>query len=184
MRVRITKRDFLRLLGAISALAVNTASEAQESGRRIGFLTPFPATFPFEQGFGDRLRELGYEEGRSIAIDWRRSAKHYEDLPSVASDLVHSRPDIIVTMTTPAARAALAATKTIPIVFTGVGDAVATGLVVSLSRPGANATGVSTQSTELTSKRLDLLLQLAPHARRIASLKICLTRQVQQMDFL
>jgi len=70
MRSRITKRDFLRLLGAVSALSVDAASKAQESIRRIGFLTPFPAGFPFEQGFGDRLRELGYEQGRSIAIEW------------------------------------------------------------------------------------------------------------------
>jgi putative ABC transport system substrate-binding protein len=185
MRTRTTNRDFLALLGGIFALGVNATNEAQDSMRRIGFLTPFPAGFPFEQGFGDRLRELGYEENRSIAIDWRRSARHYEDLPSVAKDLVHSRPDIIVTMTTPAARAAQTATNTIPIVFTGVGDAVATGLVQRLSRPSANATGVSTQSTDLTPKRLDLLLQLAPHARRIGSLQnLSNPSGVQQMDLL
>ena len=129
------------------------------------------AGFAPEAGFRDRLRELGYEEGRNVVIDWRRSARHYEGLGSLATDLVRSKPDVIVTMTTPAALAALAATGTIPIVFTVVGDAVATGLVQSLARPGGNATGISLLQTELSAKRLDLLMQLAPQARRIAYLQ-------------
>lgn len=171
MSTNIVRRDFLALLGAVPWLLMTGSGEAQDSIRRIGFLTPMPSAFPPEEGFRTRLRELGYEEGRNIVIDWRRTAKHYEDLASVARDLVQSRPDLIVTFTTPAARAALAATNTIPIVFTGVGDAVATGLVQSLARPGANATGVSHLSTELSAKRLDLLRQLVPHARRIAYLQ-------------
>ena len=86
------------------------------------------------------------------------------------TELVQTKPDLIVTFGTPAARAALEATKTIPVVFIGAADAVGTGLVPSLARPGGNATGVSLLGTELGSKRLDLLRQLAPRARRVAYL--------------
>ena len=107
-----------------------------------------PLDFPSNRDLAIDSASLDTSRAEALQSNGR-SAKHYEDLPLVASDLVHSRPDIIVTKTTPAARAAEAATNTIPIVFTGVGDAVATGLVRSLSRPGANATGVSTLRTHL-----------------------------------
>jgi putative ABC transport system substrate-binding protein len=100
MSTNIVRRELLALLGAVPWLVMTGKGEAQDAIRRIGFLTPMPGVFPPEQGFGDRLRELGYAEGRTVVIDWRRSARHYQDLGPVAIDLVRSRPDVIVTMTT------------------------------------------------------------------------------------
>ena len=136
---------------------------------RIGALVPTPANSPQEQGLRDGLRELGYVEGKNIVIEWRRTGGANAELRSLTTDLVHSKPDVIVVFTTPAARAALEATTIIPVVFLS-GDPVASGLAVSLARPGGNATGVSGLMAELTAKRLELLQQVAPRARRIACL--------------
>ena len=115
------------------------------------------------------LRERGYVEGKNILIDSRSAYAGNQDLRSLAAELVRERVDVIVTFGTPAARAALSATPTIPVVFSG-GDPVSTGLADSLVRPGRNGTGVSVVATELTAKRLDLLYRLAPRVRRIAYL--------------
>jgi putative ABC transport system substrate-binding protein len=123
---------------------------------------------PYEQGLRDGLVTLGYVEGKSIAIDWRRSTGGVDDLRALSSDLAHSKPDLIVVFGTPAARAVLQV-STVPIVFLS-SDPVASGLVPNLARPGGNATGVSTTGPELTAKRLELLRQLAPRARRIGCL--------------
>jgi putative ABC transport system substrate-binding protein len=121
------------------------------------------------EGFHEGLRELGYVEGKNIRIEWRNSVRD-DELAALAAELVGMKPNVIVTATTPAALAAIQATKTIPIVFTAAGDPVSTGLVVSLAAPGRNATGVSILTTELISKRLDLLHQLVPSSRRVVYL--------------
>ena len=113
------------------------------------------------------LRERGYLEGKNIVIDWRSPYEGNQELRALAAELVGERVDVIVTFGTPAARAALSATSTIPVVFSA-GDPVATGLADSLVKPGRNGTGVSVVATELTAKRLDFLHRLAPRARRIA----------------
>ena len=142
---------------------------AQEKIPRIGFLSYCVSSFD-EQGFKQGLRELGYLEGKNIVVEWRRFLENPAQLRGAADALVRSKVDVLVTCSTPATRAALDATKTIPIVFTATGDPVGTGLVASLANPGANGTGVSIQNPELATKRLDLLRQLAPGARRVVYL--------------
>ena len=136
---------------------------------RIGVLELLIPNPPHEAGLREGLQELGYTEGKNLAIEWRRSAGTYEEFRLHAAELVRAKPDLIVAFGTPAARAALDATTTIPVVFY-VGDPVASGLAASLARPGANGTGVSVLSVELTAKRLDFLHQLVPKARRIVYL--------------
>jgi len=153
-------------LGCALCLALAAPAEAQQGMPQIGFLSHCTSSFD-EEGFKQGLRELGYVEGKTIDIAWRRFLTDATQLSSAADELVRANVAIIVTCSTPATRAALAATKTIPVVFTATGDPVATGLAVSLSRPGANATGVSLQGSDLAAKRLDLLRQLVPRARRV-----------------
>jgi len=137
---------------------------------RIGVLLPYALASPAETGLREALRQQGYVEGQNIVIEWRRIGDSVEDAQPHAAEFVRSKVELILVFTTSAARAVMAATTTIPIVFTA-GDPVATGLVKSLARPGTNATGVSVVSPEMTAKRLDLLHQLLPHAREIAFLR-------------
>ncbi len=132
---------------------------------RIGALVPLGAA-SFEEGLRQGLSELGYVEGRNLIIEWRRYPQSADVLQSAAEELVRSRVDVIVADGTQAARAALSATSTIPVVLLS-GDPVASGLVASLARPGGNATGASSQTTELMAKRLQLLQQIAPRTRRV-----------------
>ena len=164
----MNRRSFLTagialLLGA----AANSAAPADPP--RIGFLTPLPESGPDREGFRQGLRELGYFEGKNILIEWRRGETGQE-LQALAEALVKGKVEVIVTSGTPAAAAAMRATATIPVVFAGIGDPVASGFAVSLARPGRNGTGMSIDSTELYPKRLEFLHQLAPKARRITYL--------------
>lgn len=151
---------------ALSIATLGAAIEAAEPNtiHRVGVLMPpVPSQ---EEGLRQGLRDLGYIEGKTMHIEWRRSSGTKEELQALATDLARSDVELIVASGTPAARAASQVT-TMPIVFL-VGDPVGTGLVASLARPGGNSTGVSLITTELTAKRLDLLRLLAPRARRIA----------------
>jgi putative ABC transport system substrate-binding protein len=116
------------------------------------------------------LDESGYIEGKNVAIEYRFAEGRDDQLPELAADLVGRKVDVIVSFGGPAPRAAKAASQTIPIVFAIGGDPVAIGLVASLARPGGNVTGVSWLGGELTSKRLELVSELVPHARAIALL--------------
>ena len=120
----------------------------------------------FRQG----LRELGYIEGRNIVIEYRWAEGRYDRFPELVSDLVRIKADVIVTAGTPGALAAKQATKTIPIVMMVAGDAVGTGLVASLARPGGNVTGSTTIVQELEGKRLELLKEVVPGLSRVAIL--------------
>jgi putative ABC transport system substrate-binding protein len=154
------------LFAHICATVLLTAAQADQPAiPRIGVLA---APVPYEQALRDGLVTLGYVEGKSIAIDWRRSTGGVDELRSLSTDLAQSKPDVIVAFGTPAARAASEVT-TVPIVFLS-SDPVASGLVTNLARPGGNATGVSMTGPELIAKRLELLLQFAPRARRIGCL--------------
>jgi putative ABC transport system substrate-binding protein len=133
----------------------------------VGFLMPQSAdddykdiTVPFFEG----LKETGYVEGKNVTVEYRYADNQYDRLPSLAADLVRRRVAVIVANGSPAASAAKTATTNIPIVFgTGV-DPVATGLVASLNRPGANLTGIANLATELPPKQLQLLRGLLPNA--------------------
>ena len=129
-----------------------------------------PPVASMEEGLRQGLRELGYIEGESIVIEWRRSTGTREELRLLAADLIRSKVDLIVTAGTAAARVVMETTTTVPVLF-HVGDPVASGFATSLARPGGNGTGVSVISSELIAKRLELLHQLIPRAKRVVYLR-------------
>ena len=116
----------------------------------------------------DRLKDLGYREGRNIAYEYRWAEGKPDRLDELAKELVDLKVDVITTLSTPVAIAAKKATNTIPIVFTGVGDPIGAGVVPNLSHPGGNITGVSILATELTGKRLEILKEIVPNAAPVA----------------
>jgi putative ABC transport system substrate-binding protein len=139
---------------------------------RIGVLLPgAPAAWSRRtKAFLDGLSELGYVEGKTIAIEWKWGDDQFDTLSGLAADLVRSNVDVIVTGGTSATTALKTATRTIPIVMAIVGDPVAAGLVDSLARPGGNATGFSIVAPELGTKRLELLKEIVPNLSSIAVL--------------
>src|ERR1043166_5087051 len=145
----------------ILSLLVASVAGGQQAAQvwRIGFLSTVTpgAGSPYREAFLQGLRELGYVEGRSIAIDLRSSDGKAELLPGLAADLVRSKVDVIFATSTQAALAAKEATDTIPIVVGVSGDAVRTGLVASLAHPGGNVTGLTRIAPELSGKQLELL---------------------------
>lgn len=144
---------------------------AAQGGRifRIGVLVPGQPE-PFWTIFRDTLKELGYVEGTNIRFEFRSADFQIARLDTLAAELVELKVDAIVAAQTPSALAAKKATRTIPVVLAGVGDAVATGLVTSLARPEANLTGVSTATAELAGKSVELLKEILPAARRMAAI--------------
>jgi len=122
------------------------------------------------EAFRQRLKELGYIEGKNIAIEYRYADGKADRLLSLATELVLLKVDVIVATSTPSVLATQKATSTIPIVFTGVGDPVAGGLVASLARPGGNITGLTILAPELSGKRVELLKEAVPNATRVAYL--------------
>ena len=166
------RRDFLGVLGGAAAGWPRPAC-AQQQMPVVGFLgveTHDRQTARF-RGFHQGLSESGYAEGRNVTIEYRWSGGHLDQLPVMAADLVRRQVNVIAALAgVPAARAAKAATKTIPVVFQAGGDLVELGLVASLSRPGGNLTGVSTLNAELGRKRLEVLHELLPAATVIALL--------------
>ena len=139
---------------------------------RIGFLgIADPSTWDSEvRALRQGLRELGYEEGRNMVIEFRWADSDYARLPKLAAELVDSKVDVLVTHGTPGGRAAKAATASIPIVIAAVSDPVKSGLVASLARPGGNMTGNSIIEIDVTAKRLDLVKEFAPGASRVGFL--------------
>src|SRR5262249_34735559 len=117
--------------------------------------------------FVQRLRELGWVEGRNVAIEYRWAEGRADRLSEIAAEFVRLKVDVIVTYATTGALAAKQATSAIPIVFAIAGDPVGTGLVASLARPSGNVTGLSLQLTEITGKRLELLREAVPDLRRL-----------------
>jgi putative ABC transport system substrate-binding protein len=158
------RRKFIILLGGV-AIAWPFSAGAQPSRKipRIGVLLPgTPSSFsPRTKAFLEGLRNLGYVEGQTIAIEWKWGQDRVEVLPQLAAELVGRNVDVIVTGGTPAAKALKSATGSIPIVMAIIGDPVAAGLVDSLARPGGNATGFSIVAPDLSGKRLELLKEIA-----------------------
>jgi putative ABC transport system substrate-binding protein len=156
---------------ALAALAGPLAAAAQQSpGKiaRIGLLGDVPSFL--DEAFRQGLRELGYVDGQNIAIEHRAPDWKYERLPALAAELVRLKVDVIVAASPPATEAARQATRTIPIVFTVVGDPVAEGFVASLARPGGNLTGLATISTDLVGKQLEMIKAVAQKISRVAIL--------------
>lgn len=161
------RREFMWGLGAV-AVAWPVAAWAQQPFR-IGLLNSGADGF-FVPPFVGKLEELGYREGKNIVIERRFAEGNAERLKEFAAELVRQHVDVIVTIGTPAGFAAKQATNTIPIVFGAMSDPVGVGLVVSLARPGGNATGNSLMSPELSAKRLEILRALVPGIARFAIL--------------
>ena len=141
---------------------------------RVGFLGIADAvTWASEVGALRRgLRELGYEEGKNLVLEYRWAEGDFDRLPKLASELVKLNPDLIVTHSTPGSRAAKQATTTIPVVIAAVGDPVRSGLVASLARPGGNLTGNSIVEFDLGLKRLELVKEIVPNASHVALLNV------------
>jgi putative ABC transport system substrate-binding protein len=149
-------------------------AQAQEPARipRIGILSGSSASFfsARVEAFRQRLRELGYVEGKNILIEYRYAEGKREQLPDLVAELVRLKVDVIVTVGAPAAQAAKKASGTIPIVFARASDPVGSGLVSSLARPGGNITGLSMMTPDLEGKRLELLKEAFPKVARVALL--------------
>jgi ABC-type uncharacterized transport system substrate-binding protein len=163
----VTLRQILPclLFAAISWVASPEFGCAETKGLpRIAII--FPDSPSFERPLREQLTARGFVEGKSVNVDWRSYKTWDATMESMVAELVRSSPEIIVVAGTPATRAVLRQTKTIPVVF-DVGDPLATGLLTSLSHPDRNATGVSTTSVEGSAKVFDLVTQLVPDAHRV-----------------
>jgi putative ABC transport system substrate-binding protein len=167
----LKRRDFITLAGG-AAVAWPLAARAQQAERRIGFLGASTASNQnqWTSALVQRLRELGWVEGRNLAIEYRWAEGRFERSTQFIGELVGLNVDLIVTHATPNIIAAKKATTDIPIVFAAAGDPVGAGLVASLARPGGNITGLSIQATDLAGKRLELLREVVPGLRRVAAL--------------
>ena len=161
----------LWVAAAIVLCFATTATEAQQAARRpsrIGVLNAaWAATHPTVEGLKAGLKELGLQDGRDVTFDIRFTEGKLDAMPAAAEALVKSGVELIFTSQEAATQAARNATKSIPIVFTLVGDPVGARLVNSLSQPGGNVTGVSGLENELMAKRLEVLRTLTPGARRV-----------------
>ena len=164
----------LSILFVAVELAVGVIAEAQQPARipRIGILATSSASFYSArvEAFRQRLRELGYIEGKNIFIEYRYAEGKLERLPDLAAELVRLKVDVIVTGGGPTISAAKKASSTMRIVFAGAADPVGTGLVSSLARPGGNITGLSNIAPDLDGKRLELLKEAFPKIARVAFL--------------
>ena len=167
----IKRREFISLLGGAATWSL--ATRAQQAGKlpTIGFLGASTASIQSQQlaAFIQRLRELGWMDGRTVGIEVRWAEGRPERFAEIAGEFVRLKVDIIVTMGG-AVLAAKQATSAIPIVFGAANDPLGTGLVASLARPGGNVTGLSVQAPDLAGKRLELLQEVVRGLRRLAIL--------------
>jgi putative ABC transport system substrate-binding protein len=165
------RREFITLFGG--AVAYPLAARAQQPGKlpTIGMLSTGTALIwsPWIAAFVGRLRELGWTDGRTVAIEYRYGEGRRERFAEIAAEFVRLKVDVIVTAGS-AVSAVKQATSSIPIIFAVANDPVGGGLVASLSRPGGNVTGLSVQATDLAGKRLGLLREVVPGFRRLAIL--------------
>jgi putative ABC transport system substrate-binding protein len=168
------RREFLFVFGG-AATAWPLAVHAQRPARdvyRIGFLGAISAASHVSEleALRQGLRELGYVEGENTVIEYRWAEGKYQRLPELAAELVRLKVDVIITHGTPGSVAAKQATATVPIIMAVSGDAVATGLVQSIARPGGNITGSTFYFPELNAKRLELIKEAVPRIRRVGVL--------------
>ena len=165
------RREFITLLGG-AVVAWPLAARAQPVSKlpTIGFLgsgTPLTES-QWVAAFVQRMRELGWVDGRNVVIEVRWAEGRTERFAEIATELVRLKVDVILTHNTPPVLAAKQATSVIPIVFASAGDPVGTGVVASLARPGGNVTGLSSQTSDTAGKRLQLLREIVPGLRRLA----------------
>jgi putative ABC transport system substrate-binding protein len=169
LEIVMKRREFITFLGGAAA-AWPLAALAQQAGKlpTIGFLGVDAAVWsPWTAAFVGRLRELGWIEGRTIAIEYRWAEGRAERNAEIAAEFVRFKVDVIVTFGT-AVPAVKQATAVIPIVFAIAQDPVGGGLVTNLARPGGNVTGLSIQATDIAGKRLEILREVVPRLRRLA----------------
>jgi putative tryptophan/tyrosine transport system substrate-binding protein len=169
----VKRRSFITLLGGAAA-AWPVAARAQQPAKipTIGFLGAGTSSSygPWVAAFDKRLRELGWIEGRNVAMEHRWAEGRHERYTEIATEFARLKIDVIVTAGTAPVIAAKQATSVIPIVFATAGDPVGTGLVASLARPGGNVTGLSNQLPDAAGKRLEFLREIVPNLRRLAIL--------------
>jgi putative ABC transport system substrate-binding protein len=169
---RIGRRDLITLLGGAAAWPVVARAQQGERVRRIGVLNPNDEDDPrgksYFSAFTQALADLGWTDGRNVRIDLRWGGGDINRIRARAQELVGLQPDIIVTGATPVTVAVQRETRTIPIVFEGVGDPVASGIVSRLDRPGGNVTGFAAFEASLGGKWIELLSEIAPGVKRAA----------------
>jgi putative ABC transport system substrate-binding protein len=172
---RLKRREFIILLGSVAAWPFPARTQQGERVRRIGFLMHLAADDPEGQrrvaAFLQGLQEAGWAVGRNLDIEMRWAAGEADRYRRYAEEIVALAPDVIVTSATPSIRAMQQATRTLPIVFVLVPDAVGTGIVDSLSRPGGNATGFTSTELGMSAKWLELIKEIAPKVARVAVLR-------------
>src|SRR5215472_9284495 len=172
---RMRRREFIALAGGANIIALPYPLSAQQAARQptVGFLISAVgvggATYPPLTAILGELKKLGYEDGRNIRIVIRGADMQYDRLPALAAELVDMHPDVIVSIDTPPTRAAIAATRQIPIVM-WVGDPIASGFVDSLAHPGGNVTGTGGMLAEIAPKRLQMFKETVPSLNRVAAL--------------
>src|SRR5262249_4301425 len=171
---RVKRREFITLLGGVAAWPVAARAQQRSKIPRIGYLDPLSRSNRMAVGWGETFRsglhDLGYVENKNIMIEYRWSEGKYEQLAALTAELVHLGIDVLVTYGTPATRAAKQATTSVPIVMAISGDAIATGLIISLNRPGGNITGSTFFNPELCAKRLELIKEAVPPTIRVGVL--------------
>jgi putative ABC transport system substrate-binding protein len=160
------------LCALLVGLVADATAQQPKKVPRVGYLAAVSASAdaPRLEAFRQGLRDLGYVEGQNIVIDYRHENRDFEQLPELASELVRLNIDVLVAVTTNAALAAKKSAGSTPIVFMGVTDPIAAGLVESLARPGGTSTGITNMAAILTGKRLELLKETVPRISRVAVL--------------
>lgn len=179
------RREFMTLVGGVVVWPL--AARAQKSSKlmRVGILsTANPRSTSFFQAFELRLRDLGYIEGQNIAFEYRNAGGEVDRLPELAAELVHLDPDVILTSTDLATRAAKDATSRVPLLMVAINyDPIALGYIESIARPGANVTGLFFQHLELLAKRFGLFKEMLPTVKRVAVLSDALAAdQLRQVE--
>src|SRR6516165_6939696 len=166
--IRLQRREFIGLVGGAAAWPLTASAQQQGKIVTIGVLAiePWPPIDTFRQALDD----LGYIEGKNVRFQYRYAKGNNERLPELANELVGLNVDVILTWGTDAVLAAKQATTTIPIVMGVIGDALESGIVTNLARPGGNVTGCSLHAAELEAKRLQLLKEVVPGLSRFAIL--------------
>jgi len=172
MSDQLKRREFITLLGGAVSAAWAGAARAQQPATLptiglLGYSTPAPMSSRIA-AFVQRMRELGWIENRTVAIQYRWAEGRTDRAAEIAAELARRKVDVIVASGTPAVMALKQATAAIPIVFVSLADPVGGGIVASLARPGGNATGLSLQAPDIAGKRLALLREVVPNLRRVA----------------